>query len=230
MFTPLVNIVSFLALITAPLGVHCSFESVSVTGLSGLVHADQALEKMAGEAAAQVSHVNGGGSLVENVESSSLSSAVQRLHLQTDKKTLSLESVAPKAAIEGKSSTAAEDLFKAFKEKTCPSSRHLRKRGAIPTAVAAPSSSASTCASLEGGTDAFRNKVNGHKVNGLCYKYHFWSLLLWDPKSGQLYRDKAKKFPRDTYTCEHMVCLNPVTLSFSLSPTTNQLINSNQPI
>lgn len=217
MFTPLVNIVSFLALIPAPLGVHCSFEAVSVSGISGLLHADQALEKMGGEAAAEVFHVNGGGSLVDIGESSSLSSAVRLPHDKNiDQKLVSLESavsdrIAPKAAIEGKSSTAAEDLFKAFKGKTCPSSRQLRKR-ALPTAAGAPSSSASTCASLEGGTDAFRNKVNGRKVNGLCYMYKFSSLLLWDPKSGLLYRDKAKKFPRDTYTCEHMVCF-PVILS-----------------
>lgn len=95
-------------------------------------------------------------------------------------------------------------LFAEYKKRMCPK-LFLARRALMKRSVTSIRSYESTCPSLKGGTDAFRNKLNGGRVDRLCKYYAFSSVLMWDPRNEVLFRDKASNYPRDQYTCEHMV-------------------------
>jgi hypothetical protein len=95
-------------------------------------------------------------------------------------------------------------LFAEYKKRMCPK-LFLARRALMKRSVTSVRSYESTCPSLKGGTDAFRNKLNGGRVDRLCKYYAFSSVLMWDPRNEVLFRDKASNYPRDQYTCEHMV-------------------------
>lgn len=72
-----------------------------------------------------------------------------------------------------------------------------------------------TCSALEGGTINIRNKYEGETIKQICKYFGLSTVLVFSATSPtNLERKPESYYPRDTYTCEHMVELNTFERGF----------------